>query len=197
MVTILFAILLWLSLVHKFSKPSLLYRATRDGWDASVFHSKCDNKRSTITVIKTDKGYVFGGYLDKGWETGFWITSNAAFLFSLKCHANMPPTKMSIKNSTNAAYCSSGYGPIFGDGHNIHISSNSNANTTSYSKIGTTYNMPEGISDPYFLNGQTNFKVSEIEIFQLCTIKSNTLDEDLDNLSAGAIFEEMHEISEY
>ena len=116
-------------------------------------------------MIETDKGYVFGGYLDKGWNsTGNWITSNAAFLFSLKCHANMPSTKISINNSNYAAYGTSSYGPTFGG---IHISSNSNANATSYSRIGTGYNMPDGISEPTFLNGQQHFKVSEIEIFQL------------------------------
>jgi hypothetical protein len=40
----------------------LLYRATRDGFDASSFHSKCDGKANTVTIIKTDSNYVFGGY---------------------------------------------------------------------------------------------------------------------------------------
>jgi len=30
----------------------LLYRASRDGNTATVFHSKCDNKGATIVVIK-------------------------------------------------------------------------------------------------------------------------------------------------
>ena len=101
-------ILSWLPSVHKSSKPSLLYRATRDGWDASVFHSKCDNRESTIIVIETDKVYVFGGYLDKGWKIGDWITSNA-------CHANVPPTKMSFRKSAYAARGISIYGPNFGE----------------------------------------------------------------------------------
>ena len=61
-------ILLWLSFFHKFSKPKLLYRATRDGWIVSTFRSKCESKVSSIAVIKIDKDYVFGGYLDKEWS---------------------------------------------------------------------------------------------------------------------------------
>ena len=79
----------------------------------------------------------------------------------------MPSTKMRIKNNTTAAYGHIGHGPTFGSGHDIHIPPNSNAGIGSYCKVGTTYNMPEGVSDPYFLNGQKHFKVAEIEIFQL------------------------------
>ena len=61
-------ILSYLSFFHKSSKPKLLYCTTRDGWTVSTFHSKCDNKGSSITVTKTDKYYVFGGYLDKEWS---------------------------------------------------------------------------------------------------------------------------------
>eukprot|EP00957_Ditylum_brightwellii_P085790 6525358-Ditylum_brightwellii.AAC.1 len=31
----------------------LLYRASRDGWGASKFHSKCDNQGPTLTVIRS------------------------------------------------------------------------------------------------------------------------------------------------
>ena len=79
----------------------------------------------------------------------------------------MPSTKMSIKNNTTAAYGHIGHGPTFGSGHDIHISSNSNVSSDSYCNLGQCYNMPEGISDPYFLTGEENFKVAEIEIFQL------------------------------
>ena len=41
---------------------NLLYRATRDGFTASAFHEKCDGKENTITIIKTNGNYVFGGH---------------------------------------------------------------------------------------------------------------------------------------
>ena len=34
------------------SQFSLLYRASVDGFAASSFHSKCDNKGKTLTIVK-------------------------------------------------------------------------------------------------------------------------------------------------
>jgi len=34
----------------------LLYRGTKDGFSASVFHSKCDGKGATIILIKSKTG---------------------------------------------------------------------------------------------------------------------------------------------
>ena len=45
----------------------LLYRASRDGWAASNFHSCCDNKGPTVTVVKSGN-YIFGGYTDQHWD---------------------------------------------------------------------------------------------------------------------------------
>ena len=44
-----------------------LYCASRNGWAASNFHSCCDNKGPTVTVIKSGN-YIFGGYTDNDWE---------------------------------------------------------------------------------------------------------------------------------
>ena len=46
----------------------LLYRASRDGWTASNFHSCCDNKGPTVTVIKSGN-YIFGGYTEQPWQS--------------------------------------------------------------------------------------------------------------------------------
>lgn len=48
----------------------LCYRASRDGWDASDFHNKCDNKGPTVTLVKVDD-YVFGGFIDGDWKGNF------------------------------------------------------------------------------------------------------------------------------
>ena len=46
---------------------NLLYRASRDGWGASNFHSCCDNKGPTVTVVKSGN-YIFGGYTEHEWK---------------------------------------------------------------------------------------------------------------------------------
>ena len=45
----------------------LLYRASRNGWAASNFHSCCDNKGPTVTVVKSGN-YIFGGYTEQHWD---------------------------------------------------------------------------------------------------------------------------------
>ena len=49
------------------ANDNLLYRASRDGWAASNFHSCCDNKGPTVTVIKSGN-YIFGGYIEHEWR---------------------------------------------------------------------------------------------------------------------------------
>ena len=49
--------------------PVLLYRASRNGWAASNFHSCCDLKGPTVTVVKSSGNYVFRGYTEHQWES--------------------------------------------------------------------------------------------------------------------------------
>lgn len=50
------------------SKSSLIYRASRNGWAAANFHSCCDRKRPTVTIIRSTNSYIFGGYTEQQWE---------------------------------------------------------------------------------------------------------------------------------
>ena len=50
----------------------LLFRASRDGFAASAFHSKCDNKGPTITVVKSG-GNIFGGFSENAWTSKYNI----------------------------------------------------------------------------------------------------------------------------
>ena len=43
------------------------WRASVDGWAASTFHSGCDNKGPTVTIIKVGQ-YIFGGYTSDSWS---------------------------------------------------------------------------------------------------------------------------------
>ena len=46
---------------------SLIYRASLNGWTASNFHSCCDRKGPTVTVVKSGNN-IFGGYTEQHWE---------------------------------------------------------------------------------------------------------------------------------
>ena len=43
------------------------WHAKTDGWAASTFHSNCDGKGPTVTIVQVGS-YVFGGYTDKSWS---------------------------------------------------------------------------------------------------------------------------------
>ena len=42
------------------------WHAKTDGWAASTFHSNCDGKGPTVTIVQVGS-YIFGGYTDKSW----------------------------------------------------------------------------------------------------------------------------------
>jgi len=160
----------WLASAGKTSKPRLLYRASRDGWDASDFHCLCDGKGATVTVVKSSDGYIFGGYTDAAWggtSAGTYKPSTVSFLFSLKDHAGIGPVKMPIMKemTSNAVYITSSYGPSFGSGHDFIVATNSNIDDSSYCYVGETYALPRNSDDPHFLTGSDSFTISEYEVF--------------------------------
>ncbi len=157
----------------KSSKGNLLYRATRDGFTSQAFHSKCDGKGNTITIIKSHLNYVFGGFASSAWNSSnTWINDPNAFLFSLRRAGVSFKDIFTVKSAVDALYRHSGYGPIFGGGHDIHICNQSNTNFGSYSNFGHSYNLPDGYTKggnaKDFLAGNYNqWTTTEIEVYQI------------------------------
>jgi len=54
--------------------PSLLYWASRNGWAASNFHTRCDNCGPTLTVVQSEN-CTFGGFTEKSWASKFYFSS--------------------------------------------------------------------------------------------------------------------------
>ena len=77
------------------------------------------------------------------------------------------PTKMPLNGTSNqhGIYCNGGYGPSFGEGHDLHIANGANANLSSYSNLGNTYQCPANANSSSFLAGQRSFSVNEVEVF--------------------------------
>ena len=55
------------------------WRASLDGWAASTFHSRCDNKGPTVTIIRVGGKYIFGGYTSLSWGKWFVFFQNWAY----------------------------------------------------------------------------------------------------------------------
>ena len=55
------------------------WRAKTDGWAATTFHSNCDGKGPTVTIIQVGS-YIFGGYTDVSWSSSkYHFISRAGF----------------------------------------------------------------------------------------------------------------------
>ena len=58
----------WLSLQE--GKWKLLFRGSRDGFQAETLHSKCDNKGPTVTIVKSGNN-IFGGFTEISWNSKY------------------------------------------------------------------------------------------------------------------------------
>jgi len=78
------------------------------------------------------------------------------------------PTKLPLVTGKeqHAVCCGGGYGPVFGGGNDLYISANANTNTSSYSKLGFSYQCPAGQQNTFF-TGSEYFNVTDYEVFAL------------------------------
>jgi len=144
----------------------LLYRASEDGMSGPMFHSKCDNKGATITLIKCKfdgavSSSVIGGFIDQSWNSILSYTaSQTAFLFSLT--AGTPAVKCSIQHSQYGLYGRNDYGPTFGGGHDLHIPNDFKQGfLKNHSYSNTTAALSQSNQAP------VHFMVEDVEVFQV------------------------------
>ena len=147
------------NLKKKIIKYTLLFRASRDGYRTSNFHSKCDGKSNTVTLVETTTGRRFGGFTDAQWDqSSSYKTGSNGFIFSLdnnEIYYN--------KDNRYNIYCNSDRGPAFGGGHDIYICNNCCSSNCS-DNSGNSY---ETNGKKYALAGSNNFLVQDYEVFQL------------------------------
>ena len=62
----------WLQEKEMMKYPSLLYSAEDDGWTAAKFHELCDGKGSTLVLIESEHGCIFGGSTSYSWASVAW-----------------------------------------------------------------------------------------------------------------------------
>ena len=138
---------------------NLLYKASADTDKAAAFHAKCDQAKSSIVLIETDKGKRFGGYTSCSWEGDCLEKQDeSAFVFSLdkmKTYDNIP--------GEEAIGCYPKFGPIF-LGCQIRIYDN------AFVKGGTTFERGLNFDteeDYELTGGDRTYKVKEIEVYEV------------------------------
>ena len=149
----------WIGPTSKFIKCKLIYDAKENGDKVSTFHSLCDNKGSTLTIISTSDNKIFGGYLSISFsENSGWIHDEKAFVFSFNYNEKYPSL-----DSTYSFYGGKDRGPTFG-GYNIEIFDNFLTNDKNrYNPYSGTYNFHErykGSKDQYFT-------VNDLQVYQI------------------------------
>eukprot|EP01084_Bolivina_argentea_P101138 181385_1 len=116
---------------------SLLFRASEDGFKAKDFHDKCDKNGSTVTIIQSDSGNIFGGYTTIPWSS--WSheykppkSTDETFLFLIRSDNEINQKDCPLIFPTedrcfqyNVVH-DEGKGPAFGGGEDICISDNCN-----------------------------------------------------------------------
>lgn len=126
-----------------------------------------------MTIGKSTTGYVFGGvgWRDWGREYNRYLNDYAACIFSWTNPGNVP-FRLRATTIANGLHSYSSNGPTFGDGHDLHISDNSNGNTNSYNNVGNGYRASRGVTGTsagpqWFGTSSYNFQVSDYEVFQV------------------------------
>ena len=152
-------------LVEKWISPSgffkckLIYDAKENGDKVSTFHSLCDNKGATLTIISTNDKKIFGGYLSISFSYIFgWIHDEKAFVFSLNYNE-----KYESLDTTYTFYGGKDRGPTFG-GYNIEIfDSFLSIDKNRYNPYSGTYNFHER----YKGSKDQSFRVNELQVYQI------------------------------
>ena len=161
-----------LYMYNRYLKLSLIYRGSKDGATAKDFHAKCDLSGPNITLIKTKKNYIFGGFANKGWKHLFkdirkddpeYATEykdEKAFCFSY----NLKKIYKNGKPNENVIYCNNNYGAVFNTFFKIFDDYYKNGGICG--KIEKCFFVGQE-KNFEFNGGEEKFEINEIEVFQI------------------------------
>ena len=138
-----------------------------NGSSSKDFHKYCDNKGPTLTLIKTTKNKIFGGFTPLNWESDGADKiddNNETFIFSL----NLMKKYDMIKKEKGAIHCHKNNGPYFGgfNARDFSIEKNMKKGETyanEYSNFLSNKNLDLTGGKG---NGET-FDIEEFEIFKV------------------------------
>lgn len=158
----------------------LQYRASVHGFGARPFHKRCDDKGATVTVARSEDGYLFGGYNGRSWAP--WDdpqsggskpeAKSAPFIFSLtNPWEGVGPMRLMHRSGLEATTCNINFGPVWGgaQGSDLKIFGYPTGSSKfAKSALGTVYEVPPAsslYSPSTFLAGKDHFPIVEVEVF--------------------------------
>jgi hypothetical protein len=152
----------------------LLYRGSRDGFEAKAFHTRCDDHPNTVTLIASTNRCIFGGYTPVAWSSRNEMVSDrslTSFIFTITNPHNLPAQIFKQNEEKAAIGDDHGFGPVFGSNHDLCVVDRCHTCARSYSNLGRIYANETGLPGNQVLTGAQNFTVQEIEVFELISGK--------------------------
>ena len=147
-----------------FNNIKLLFRGSRDGERTKTCHELCDNKQNVLIIMKSETGYIFGGYSKVGFKVNNkfdYKIDNNCFLFSLNLNKIYPV----IKDKKVICHIEETKGLCFYSSLSFYDYFMSKKQNKIMSDIQKYFNNFENI---YEINGgERLFKCNELEVFQL------------------------------
>ena len=133
-----------------------------NGSTSKDFHNYCDNKGPTLTIVKTTKNKIFGGFTPLNWDNS-WSKidkDNQTFIFSL----NLMKKYDMINIKKQEIYCGSDYGPYFG-GRDFSIESNMKT-AQAYANTETNFLSNNNLELTGNKGDNISFDIEDFEIFK-------------------------------
>lgn len=162
----------------------LIYRATKNGFAGPKFHFICDNKGPSLTVLKSQNGFIFGGYTSVKQYNPPNINPHferdpEAFLFQLHPHKTKHerlPGKEKCVARGKQRICVFGRTLLDEENSDLEVIDECNTHNHSWANLGHCFALPasmtHGSEDARcYLAGTPTFKVTEFEVFQIKKIK--------------------------
>ena len=143
----------------KILSAELLYDTNTDGDSIDDFKKKCYGQFPTLVLIRTDMGFMFGGYATTAWKDNGPITDYNSFVFSFN-----PDKKYNVTMPRYALFgCNSKEKVLFQFG-SLCFKIEDNCTKTGNNVIrGSGYE--KGLND--LIKGDHKFRVSRLEIFKV------------------------------
>ena len=143
----------------KIQTAELIYDTTTDGDTMENFRKKCYGQYPTLIIIRTDMGFMFGGYATTGWKENGPLSDYNSFVFSFnpdkKYNVTMP--KFGIFGCNDKEKILFQFGCVC---FRIEEGCTKNGNNVIR---GSGYE--KGIID--LIKGDHKFRVSRLEVFKL------------------------------
>jgi hypothetical protein len=96
----------------------------RDATSVNAFADAAKGRTKTLTFVETENsGSICGGYLDVAWVDAGYVNdpSRRSFIFTLKNHLGVPPTKFAPMRVQYAAHMSRNRSFFFGSGEGFMV----------------------------------------------------------------------------